>query len=335
MNPITGALDSHAPLNLALLSDLGKGALRDYLRSTKLPYVFDAEVVPLWGKLIFTARSPQVIDKHVTAATNTLCVFLNEGILTETPKFKEFVLSKEPWWEAFQCAHKAFDDGKTKPALQILETLCNLLQQMTGEIGNELLIRSALPLLTTVILASPRSDLKKACLMLSCLIRKTPIRGLLLSLTGRIVDDNNSRWTHCLSSHNLSSDHVSSLGHGSMACLFFALIFTMIDLDTRSSALKLYSNLCSHQSDNPASSDLQTLGGQAIKLFLDRNHATLGYFAENVLPVILSDKTRFLIFIDPYTCSCREDETKMSVFLAALKVGRSRSILSEDGKQIS
>lgn len=328
------ALDSSAPLTHALLSDLGKGELRDYLRSTELPYILAAEVVPLWGKLIYTARSPQVIDKHVTAATNALCVFLNEGISTGTPKFKEFVLSKESWWQAFQCAHKVFDDGKNKPAFQILETLCNLLQHMTGEIGNELLIRAALPLLTTVILASPRSDLKKACLMLSCLVRKTPIRGLLPSLIWPIVEDNNSRWTQCLSIHNVSSEDVSSLGHGSMACLFFALIFTMIDLDTRTSALKLYSNLCSYQSDNPASSDLQTLGAQTITLFLDRNHATLGYFAENVLPVILSDKTRFLIFIEPYTCSCREDETKMSVFLAALKVGRSRNILSEDGKSI-
>lgn len=335
MNTITKALGSSSPLTYALLSDLGKGALRNYLRSTEVQNVFDIETVPLWHKLVSTARSPQVIDKHVTAVSNTLCVFLNEGILSETQEVKDFVLSKESWWDGFQCAHKAFDDGKTKPAFQLLETLCNLLQHMTDDVAEGLLIRSALPLVTTVMLNTPRSDLKKACLILSCFIRRTVLRDLLPSLTRKIVEENHSRWTGCLSSHNISDDEISSLGHGSMASLFFALIFTMVDLDTRSSALKVYSNLCSHQSDNPASSDLQSMGGHAIKLFLDRNHTSLGYFSENILPVILNDKARFLNFIEPYTGSCREDDTKMSVFLAALKVGRLGNILSEDGKQIS
>ncbi|KEF59946.1 uncharacterized protein A1O9_04794 [Exophiala aquamarina CBS 119918] len=335
MNTVTRALGSSSPLSRALLSDLGKGALRHYLRSTDVQIAFDTEIVPLWHKLVSTARSPQVIDNHVTVASNTLCVFLNEGILSEAPKFKDFVLSKESWWDAFQCTHKAFDDGKTKPAFQLLETLCNLLQHMTDDVAEELLIRSALPLLTTVVLSTPRCDSKKACLILSLFIRRTPLRDLLPSLTERIMEENNSRWTYRLLSHNISDDDISSLGHGSMASFFCALIFTMVDLDTRASALKLYSNLCSYQSDNPASSDWQGTGGHAIKLFLDRNHATLGYFSENVLPVILNDKARFLVFIAPYIGSCREDDTKMSVFLAALKVGRLGNILSEDGKQIS
>jgi len=335
MNTLNRALGSSSPLTHALLLELGKGPLRNYLRSTDIPTVFDAEIVPLWHKLISTARSQQVIDKHITAASNTLCVFLNEGASSDSPKFRDFVSSKELWWDAFQCVHKAFDDGKTKPAFQLLDTLCNLLQPMTDEAAEELLIRSALPLLTTVILSTPRSDLKKACLILSWFIRKTSLRDLLPPLTEQIVEENNPKWTYCFSSHNISADDISSLDHGSMGSFFFALIFTMIDLDTRSSALKVYASLCYYQSHNPTSSHLQRMGGKAIKLFLDRNHASLGYFSENVLPVILSDKTSFLIFIDPYTGSCRVDATKMSVFLAALKVGRLGNILSENGKQTS
>lgn len=333
MHPIAEALGSSPPLSHALLSGLGKGALRDYLRSAELPNIFAAEVVPLWSKLVRTARSPQVIDKHVTAASNALCVFLNEGVSSKTPEFSEFVLSKESWWEAFQCAHKAFDDGKNKPTLQILETLYNLLPQMNGEVVDELLTRSASPLVTALILASPRSDVKKASFMLSTFVRKTPIKRLLSTITEQIVEDNNSKWNQCLSSHNISTEDVVSLGHGSMIPFFFALIFAMIDLDTRSSALKLYSYLCDDQVDSPVASDWQSLGEQTLELFLARNQATLGYFAENVLPAILGDKERLLVFVRTYSASCRENETKMSIFLAALKVGRLKNILSEDGKQ--
>ncbi|KAK5052527.1 hypothetical protein LTR84_002391 [Exophiala bonariae] len=330
MSSIAEALVSPPPLSHALLSSLGKGALRDYLRSPELSSVFAAEVVPLCSTLMLTARSPQVIDKHVTAASNALCVFLNEGVSSKTPEFCEFVLSKESWLEALQCVHKAFDDGKNKPAFQLLETLCSLLPRITGDLIVELLTRSALPLLTALILASPRSDVKKSCLMLSSLVRKTPIKSLLSMLTEQIVEDNKSKWNQCLSFHNISTEDLLSLGPESMVSFFFALIFAMIDLDTRTSALKLYSYLCNDQIDDPATSELQSLGEQAIKLFLSRNQATLGDFAENVLPAILGDKKRFLVFVNDYSSSCREDETRMSIFLAALKVGRSKNILSED-----
>ncbi|OAP59455.1 hypothetical protein AYL99_06753 [Fonsecaea erecta] len=103
----------------------------------------------------------------------------------------------------------------------------------------------------------------------------------------------------------------------------------MTDLDTRSAALKACSMLCSDASKPTASSTLQALTELAIKLYLERNREALGEFAENILPVILDRKEKFMAFIQPYSRSCHESGSRMALFIAILKVGRAKSILTD------
>ncbi|KIW35384.1 uncharacterized protein PV07_02082 [Cladophialophora immunda] len=329
MDPVLRAISTEVPLPISLLSELGRGSLRAALGNIDSSEDV-SRMLALWHKLVLTATSTRVADKHMTAASNTLCVYLRGAAASSAVALQEIALSKDVWFETYRCAHKAFNDGKTKRANQIMETLCDLLdQQNDPDVLTEILRQASLPLVRIILLSLPRSETKKACLILASLHRKTPLHAHLDQLVQQCMDENRFMWTQRLSRHNISMDDVSTIGQGNIAHFLLALIFAMVDLDTRSAALKVCSMLCSDASESPASSSLQALAEHAIKLYLERNHAALGDFAENVLPVILDRKEKFMAFVQPYSKSCQEGGSRMAIFIAILKVGRAKSILTE------
>jgi hypothetical protein len=331
MDLISQALEAQIPVPVSLLSALSKGSLRKVFENA--PSDVDvSRILSLWPKLLLTAKSPKVVDKHMTAAANALCVYLNGASASSMLEIRDFALSRNPWLDTFQCAQKAFDDGKTKPAFQLLETLCDVMQKMTDrEAATGMLSEATLPFIRTILLASPRSDLKKACLMLSCFHRKTNIPDKLESLVQRSLNEHHQPWVQRLVEHNIAPVDVSDLGHGSMTSLFLALIFASLDLDTRTAALRLGSVLCDHDSQTASQPSLQKLLEKVTELYLEKNHAAMGGFAQNVLPVILNDKTKFIAFVGPYVSSCHKDGSRMALFLATLGVGRAKNLLSEEG----
>ncbi|KAL2424894.1 hypothetical protein ABEF91_003824 [Exophiala dermatitidis] len=327
---IDEALASDVPLPVSILSDLGKGPLQKFFRNgdrTSDP----PQLFALWRKLVLTATSPEVVHNHITAVCNALCVYLNAAALSPVPEIRQFVLSEETWFDALQCCHKAFDDGKTKPAFQLLEGLCGLLDAFEAETVARMMVKAAFPLVRWIILASPRSDLKKACLMLVCLVRKTPILIHLEPIVAKCTESHHSAWMRRLARYTISPEHVLLLNGGGFTDLFLALIFAMTELDTRNSAIKLCSALCSSESHDGQRSTLQSLAQRVVEVYLDSNHAALGDFAENVLPAIFNTKQKLMSFIESYTKSSLGSEARMAVFLAALKVGRVQNILSEKG----
>ncbi|KAJ9608869.1 hypothetical protein H2200_006640 [Cladophialophora chaetospira] len=330
MDPVSFALSEDLPLPISILSNLGKGSLRlALLGATNDEDV--ARILGLWPKLILTASSPQVNDKHITAASNALCVYIACGRSSTVTKLQQYVSSQKVWFEAFQCAHRAFNDGKTKPAFQIMETLCDLLQKPTMDSipHQDTLEKASLPLVRTILLAAPRSEVKKACLVLSCMHRRMPLHEILDRLVSRCLQENDYAWRQRLTDHNISLSDLSTILKGSITQFFLALILAMVDLDTRSAALKLCSVLSGHAVQQPGAYDLQGVVERVIQLYLEKNNTAIGGYAENILPDILDNQTKLISFIQPYATSCRDDSSRMALFLAILKVGRAKAILSE------
>ena len=332
MDAVSRALLEGVPLPVSLLSELGQCSLRQALLDAS-PDQDVACMLSLWPKLVQTASSPRVNDKHITAASNAVCVYLSCAGASPFTEFSQFVLSEEVWFQAFHCAQKAFDDGKAKPAFQIMEILCDLLQKLTNpNLVAHILEKASLPLVRIILLASPRSDIKKACLLLSCFHRKTPLIQYLDQTVTRSVRENHHAWKLRLSEHNIALADVSTSEEESTIHLFLALIFAMVDLDTRSAALKL----CSVFNNDAmvaaaAATDVERLVEQVVRLYFDRNHSAMGTVGENVLPVILHTKGKLISFVQPYASSCRKNASKMALFIAILKVGRLKAILSESG----
>lgn len=332
MDAITEVLSAEPPLQLPLLIQLGTGGLRSFLDGVTPSQINKTAVSQVWCKLISTVRSSQVVDKHLTAAANALCVFLLTSASSRAPEVKEFILTQQAWFDAFQCVHKAFNDNKPKPAFQVLEALCAICQQLEEKKQiSQILKNATLPLIRTVLLASPRPDLKKACLMLSCFVRRTDLATLLSDCISSILLDNDLEWKQRLAIYNITTEDVEACGPEKVYPFLVALTFTMNDLDTRTAALKLCSALCIQDTRSVESLSLQYNVERAIKLFLEKNHNSLGYFAEYVLPLMLSSQDSLFSFIEPYVNSPYKDESKVAILLAALKVGRIATMLSEVG----
>jgi len=330
MDLISTALEAEVPLPISMVSDLGRGYLRKIFKAPDEDQV--RQIIDLWPKLVLTAKASQVHDKHVTAASNALCVYLNCGVTSDVSAIQHLVSSRKAWFDALQCAHKAFDDGKTKPAFQIMETLCDVLRKMSDrESIAEILRYATLPLIQNILLPSPQSEVKKACLMVSCLHRKTPIGESLESFIHQSIRENTTRWNQRLVKHNISPADMSRIGTATMASLFLALIFASVDVDTRSAAMKLYSFLCTSHAEEPANSTLQNTAERVMELYLEKNHEALGEFAQNVLPVVLYDRERFMAFIKPRCHSCCETESTLALFLSSLRVGIQKNLLSDEG----
>lgn len=332
MDPVSRALSEEIPLPISLLSDLGKGSLRKYLSEVSAAQDV-SDILSLWPKLVATACSLQVNDKHITAASNAVCVFLTLGATSTVERLRQFALSYDVWFQTLQCAHKAFNDGKNKPALQIMETVCDLTQKMSDpKAVTKILEHASRPLVRIVLLASPRTELKKAALMLSYLYRRTSLSRHLHEVVLACVTADEYLWRLRLSKHHISFPDVMALGEGSIIHLFLALAFAMVDIDTRSSALKLCSILCSHTPDHVPNLDLQLVADRVLELYLDKNHTLMGNFAENVLPVILDSREKLLAFAQIYAMSCCENPSKMALFIAVLKIGRAKATLPESGE---
>lgn len=331
MDTIDEALDTDVPLPAAVLSALGKGDLQKFFRgAVKQPNT--SQAFALWRKLILTTTSREVVHNHITVACNALYVFLKGAAASSVDDIRDFVHSEETWFEAYQCCQRAFNEGKTKPAFQVLETLCDLLQGFDEASVAKILARVALPVTRIVLLSSPRSELKKACLMLACLIKRTPILVHLEPVVEKCLELYHLTWMRRLAEHNIAPGEVSQVGTGGKSHLFLALIFAMAELDTRTAALKSISALCSSQEkQGETTSSLQALAQGVVELYLENNQVALGDFAETILPAILNSKEKLLTFVDRYTTSCYKDETRMAVFLAVLKVGRLQNLLSEEG----
>lgn len=333
MDVVTKALASETPLPISILSELGKGSLRKSFRDASQD-VEASQLLTLWRRLVLTATNPQVTDKHLTAASNALCVYLNGATECSVDELRAFARSPETWFEALQCSHRGFNDGKTKPAFQILETLCDLLRASSDrKMVSETVAETCLPLVRTILLASPHSEVKKACHMLSCIHRKLPILDHLGEFIRRSIEEHHFAWITRLSEHKFHPEDVSHSDDGSIQPFLLALVFTMIDLDTRSAALKLCSSLCYGNNGVTDNTNLQIMAERCIEFYLERNHTVLGDFAENVLPVVLNDRKAFTDFAYRHTHSCYNNTSSMAFFLATLKVGRLKGILSESGMQ--
>lgn len=274
-----------------------------------------------------------MLDKHLAAAANALCVFLLAGTSSTVSEVNDFVLTRHIWFEAFQGVHKAFNDGKYKPAFQVLDALCDLAQQMDQrQPDHSVLSDAAVPLIKTVLLASPRSEVKKACQFLTCLVRRTKLIAVLPEYVSSALGDNSTVWHRRLAMYNIAPANIQETGSGQVSSFLLALTISMNDLDTRSSALKLCSTLCGQEKDTPEGFDLQSKVETVIKLFLERNYESLSIFAEYVLPAILNDKDRLGTFVAPYIVLARDHDSRAAILLAALKVGRTMNMLSEPGK---
>ena len=326
MDDIREVLGLPVPLDQAQLSFLSTSALKKALNSYSR--VFSTrDLQTTWEKLVQTCLDPIVGDKHLTASCNCLSVLLINAAASPDPEIRAFIFQKRVWFEGYACAWRGFSDGKTKPALQVLETLLLLLAKYPDRIAASDIQRESIAMsIDTIITGHPRQDLKLCCIVLSCYLRKTELRAELETVVETSLKQVSSSWVRHQNANNVCPD-TGSASSSSIGVLLLALLFAVRNLETRSASLKAIVQICNGEGGEARTA----LAAEAFQTFIRANSDSLGDFADNVLPVILDDHERYETFLKVYQIKPGCMTEQMLLYLSVLRVGRLNKIVAERG----
>jgi hypothetical protein len=327
MQAIQLALDAEPPIDQQLLSELSKRPLKQYLHGD---HGSSGNIEALWYCLVESALIQSPTEKYLTVACNCISVFLLSAASSPFDDVRQLSFSRRVWFAAFACAQKAFDNGKTKPALQVLETLAQLLKENPDEAtALAILSECSQKLLNVILTGQPARQVKSVCIALSCLVRKSQLLLTLEDMLAASLVQVDSAWKQYQLQNSVPIDKPLSQQSNSPH-LFLAVLFAIRNLETRSAALKLFS-LLTHAENWTQDHSPTQLAAEVIELFIKVNATSLGDFADNILPVILDDRPRFQAFTAFYQPDNSCSESRLILYLSVLKVGRQKKFLTEDG----
>ena len=331
MAQVEAVLSSEGPLEQGVLSDISRRALRLYLLGDPDPPLL-GKAEHIWCRLILSASNNEVNEKYLTAACNAISVFLSTCSLSQSNDLRALAFSAQVWLDGYRCAQKAFEKGKPKPALQVLEILCHLLNEHSDRhAAMSILYDRIKDLLRLIIVGELAHQIKVACIILSCFVRKTAIAHTLPQLTVECTTEMHSAWTSHLRLHNLNPADFAGADQARNA-MFIALLMAIKSLETRSAALKLLTLVCTNPKDKVKSEELFVSAASMLEVYVNRNSDVLGDFAANVFPVILEDRARWQGFVDFFAPSGSGGEARLLQYLAVLRVGKVRKFVTDEGE---
>lgn len=329
MSTIQSILAAGPPIDQQTLTGLSKGSLRQYLHGQSGASVPD-DIETLWHCLVSSALSPDSSEKYLTTACNCISVFLLGAASSPVSGVKKFVTSGKVWFEGFDCAQQAFDGGKTKPALQVLETLAQLLREHPDNAAASVILQqSSRRLLKILFTGTPSGQIKSVCIALTCLVKRTGLLTVLEDELADCLDQVSSPWKRYQLQNGTTLGDLRYQGSSSRP-LFLALLFAVRNLETRSAALKLFTFLLHSEGWTRGCRSAQS-AAEVIELFLLNDTPSLGNFADNIIPVILDTETRYEVFRDLYKPDKAGSESRLILYLSVLKAGRLRNFLSDGG----
>ena len=334
MAQIASALSSDGPMEQGLLLDFSRKVLRPYLQKQPEPPPL-SQVRDLWHRLVQSACSNEGNEKYLTAACNAVAVFLTTSSTSQCENLKEFAFSRQTWLDGYRCTQKAFEKGKTKPALQVLETLSRLLSEHSDKhAASTLLYATTKDLLNAILVVESPQQVKVSCITVSCFVKRTFLAPEIPRLTADCISELSSAWSKHLQPHNLNPSDFTCAARDRKA-VFLALLMVARSLETRSAALKLLTFICTRTDEATDSQHLFTSAALTISLYVDRNGDLLGDFADNVFPVVLNDRLRWLSFRHFFQAKSWENESKLLQYLAVLRVGRLNKFITEEGEYLN
>jgi hypothetical protein len=329
LDDVQQLLRAGPPIDLQLLSVLAKQSLKAFLHD-EAALDQDSGVVSVWACLVSSTLHANPSEKYLTSACNTISVFLSCCASSPLDTINQFPRSSKVCMEAFSCAQKTLDVGKSKPAVQVLETLTRIWNDHPDAEAAFLALREiAQRQLRVLLAANPSQNAKSACIVLTCLLRRTQLSHLLENVLVETFQEASPEWMH----HQLE-DESNQTQHSSprpvLQRLFLALLLAVRNLETRSAALKLFSTVL-YADFGAAECKPPQEASAAIQAMVSSDSASLSEIADSLLPVVLDTSSRYQAFLNLCTLGKEFSISKTLLYLSVLRVGRMKKFVSESG----
>lgn len=322
-------LEAFVPVSSTELAEIAKSPVT--CLKTDLDDFSKAQCTYVWQKLVETAWSPAVADKHLTAACNALCAVARYASHSEKEILRSFVYSENTWNDLMSAARKAFNDGKNKPALQILDTLVYLTQSNPDRLAASQTIQNAsFDFVGIILTTQPASHLKDACMILNFLTRRATDTFSLQTVLTHSYTQHSVAFRRRCQIQQISSDRVHDAENPALLAFLLALIFAINVTESRTASLKLLSHLCSPSFGDGYVRNVE-LTSRAIELFVGAEENAKTDFVRDVFPALINDQDHLQIFLAQYQFANGNQTSRWAIFLALMEVGRLRNFINEKG----
>lgn len=298
----------------------------------------------LWPALLKTLRTTLLPRKHLIAASNAVCVFLENANSAASLAFKEPWNSESTWLTVFEIYLDAFDTGREKAMKQVLDTLINLLQNKRD--SYKITQKIVQKLLTVIFLTEPRSHLKASLVTLEALLRRQVIEfgALLLSIdTFMVVQPDWMELRHDSMGPSLFAGNPSATEKSDSLVqnIVSALVLDTLYPEASTGASRLFRSFCKQVFDRRqetgltffnASNRSMTYHWTSVvrNLFSRRNLTNLNALATHIFPVFFElDPDGFFLFVEEWRAETTFD---VLVRLSALQTGKNLGLVIEEGQ---
>lgn len=286
----------------------------------------------LWNRLLETAHHGPMPERHMTAVCNAICFVLRSHLNTPNTEHRKFVLSATTWTQAFDAARTAFVAGKTKPAMQVLETLDYLAHQQGGDALVGSAVNAAVANMLEIIFSqSPKKSLKTSCNVLYFLIRKLSDLISFEDVLIRVYAQDSAIFFHHCHVSNIDWRSVSSYGNVPWYALLLALLMVMRLAESKSATLKLMTLLCDGV---PASDglDMVSIMDECVRVYAACDNKAIEDISRDVLPAILTTADKFHAFLQRHLAAENPTESNVVALLALMSFGKKKVFVDEPSK---
>lgn len=364
----TKYLDSRVPvavLSHDLLLNMGQGGLKAYFNGEDSPRDRLRKMSRIWQDLLTTTRSTAVTDRHLTAACNALCVFLECACSSPLQYVRDFGMARETWLQCFGAILESFEEGKVKPMRQVLITLATILVDNPDRDMSSSIQKDVLTQMTGSILLGESGHVKAALVAMELFIRKVSSFHEVLQSIECSIHSRQVEWSRRLASFGVEkalcdppiSASLSGLGSVEPECrttiaFVISILMALLSRDTQSAAIALYKTYStaliasgkgyhiysvsmSKKEERPGASrvDNPTRANQSrwiflVQTFLDVYPAALTPFTDFLFPEVFKhDPAGYREYAD----TLQKDGCSLINLLAVIQVGCRIGL--ENGKQ--
>jgi hypothetical protein len=249
-------LDSAMPITVLtrdVLLAMGQGGLKAYFNGQDTSSGQLQQISRLWQDLLATTRSTVATDRHLTAACNAMCVFIECACSSSLPHVRDFGISKETWLQCFGAILESFEEGKAKPMRQVLIALASILTHHLDRVVSSSIQKDVITQMTGIVLLGEADRMKAALVAMELFIRRVSSFDDVLQSIKYCVQAKRVEWPRRLASFGvekaLSHLYVSASISGvpsaesdsqTTAAFIVALLMALLSRDTQSAAIALY-----------------------------------------------------------------------------------------------
>ncbi len=289
----------------------------------------------LWWALLITIRDTSVVDGHMTAVCNAICVFLQSASSSRVLSIQAFAMSAETWTVVFDALLDRLDGGKLKPLRQVLNTLIKILGRHDDSSKAQIIRDDVLSKMASIILlGKPTTHFKASMVIFEALVRSGVPASRTLFAIGRGHGSNYQQWDLRLRRVGMDATELCTVMDRyvvdeSICSFSFSIILAVADSSVQATAGTFFTSFMSMLTGYGV--PLGPLWVEIVVTILRRHPEAIEAFKNYLLPSILKLHPSHYNYLLHKTATENAASSMLQNALTIAILGCKEGLVSEEG----